>query len=85
MGTARNEPRVLQVPYKPEAYVVRFGDNGIDLELGIWISDPENGQLNLRSAINKRVWNSFREQGVKIPFPQREYRIIGIDRSGIIA
>ena len=51
---ARGEPRVLTEPNPPAAFVVRFADSGIDLELGFWINDPENGQGNLRSAINLR-------------------------------
>src|SRR5438552_2138646 len=73
-AAAQAEPRVLQLPNGPESYVVRFADSGIDLELGLWINDPENGQLNLRSAINKRIWQSFQEHGIKIPAAQREYR-----------
>ena len=28
-------------------------ENGIDLELGFWVGDPENGQGELRSALNR--------------------------------
>jgi small-conductance mechanosensitive channel len=73
---ARTEPRVLQAPNGPEGYVVRFADNGIDLELGLWINDPENGQLNLKSALNRGIWKKFREHGIKISSPQREFRLI---------
>ena len=34
--------------------LARFAESGIELELGVWINDPENGQGNLRSAINQR-------------------------------
>ncbi len=71
------EPRVLKAPHEPVAFLVRFGDSGIDLELGFWINDPENGQLNLRSTLNQAIWRSFRANGIKIPFPQRELRVVG--------
>ena len=51
----RAEPRVLKDPSPPMAFLVAFADSGINLELGIWIRDPENGQLNLRSALNRRI------------------------------
>jgi len=73
---AQAEPRVLGAPNGPEGFVVRFAENGIDLELGIWINDPENGQLSLRSALNRRIWQAFQSSGIRIPFPQREYRIV---------
>ena len=73
---------MLAAPNEPAAFLVRFADNGIDLELGVWIKDPENGQLNLRSALNKAILRSFLANGIRIPFPQREVRHLGL-RDGI--
>lgn len=69
-------PRVMKTPNAPKAFVVRFGDSGIELELGVWILDPENGQLNLRSDLNRAIFRSFAEHGIRIPYPQRELRIV---------
>ncbi len=74
---ANAHTRVLKAPDAPAAFVARLGESGIDLELGLWIADPENGQLALRSAINRTVLRAFRERGIRIPFPQREVRIVG--------
>ncbi|MEQ1583486.1 MAG: mechanosensitive ion channel protein MscS, partial [Candidatus Nitrotoga sp.] len=57
-------------------YLKSFSDNGIDLEMGVWISDPEEGQLNLRSDINMEIWRKFQASGIEIPYPQRDVRII---------
>ena len=73
---ANREPRVLKAPNPPSAFLVGFGDNGINLELGIWINDPENGQLNLKSALNLAILHAFNEHGIRIPFPQRELRLL---------
>ena len=67
---ARAQPRVLTEP-GPAAALSAFGADGLEFTLGYWISDPENGQLNLRSAINLAVLQSLREHGVQIPYPQR--------------
>ena len=72
---AGNQPRVLTDP-EAKVYLKSFGDNGIDLELGIWINDPEQGQLNLCSDINMEIWRKFREANIEIPYPQRDIRII---------
>jgi small-conductance mechanosensitive channel len=69
-------PRVMQSPNPPKAFVVRFGDSGIELELGVWVLDPENGQLTLRSDLNRAIFRAFAEQGIRIPYPQRELRIL---------
>lgn len=70
-------PRVLKTPNPPRAFVVRFGESGIELELGVWLGDPENGQLPLRSDLNVALWKVFAEKGIAIPFPQREVRLVG--------
>lgn len=68
------ESRVVAAP-APAAFVKGFGESGIDLELGVWIADPENGQLPVRSAVNLQIWEVFRQHGIEIPYPQRELRI----------
>ncbi|MGB4924826.1 MAG: mechanosensitive ion channel domain-containing protein, partial [Candidatus Nitrotoga sp.] len=72
---AENQPRVLADP-ETKVYLKSFSDNGIDLEMGVWISDPEEGQLNLRSDINMEIWRKFQASGIEIPYPQRDVRII---------
>lgn len=73
---ALKQSRVLADP-PPTAYLKSFGADGIDLELGIWIEDPEAGQLGLTSDINREIWREFQKAGIEIPFPQRDVRIIG--------
>jgi len=76
---ARANPRVETADGRaPAAFVLRFADSGIDLELGVWIRDPENGQLNLRSDLNLALWKAFQQEGIGVPFPQREVRIVGM-------
>jgi len=72
---ARKHPRALADP-PPTAFLIRFADSGIDLDLGVWIGDPENGTLSIRSEIYLDIWRAFREAGIEIPFPQREVRIL---------
>ncbi|MBK8523186.1 MAG: mechanosensitive ion channel [Betaproteobacteria bacterium] len=72
---AAAQPRVLKDP-APLTIVVAFGDNGIELELGFWISDPGEGTGGIRSEINLAIWRSFRANGIEFPFPQREVRIL---------
>jgi small-conductance mechanosensitive channel len=72
---ARQHPRVLREP-APTAHVVNFADSGIDLELGIWIEDPEQGTLSIRSDVSVGLLAAFRARGIEIPFPQREVRMV---------
>jgi small-conductance mechanosensitive channel len=74
LDAARKQPRVLPDP-EPMALLAAFADSGINLELGFWISDPHLGTLELRSAINLAIWRGFQQEGVVIPYPQREVRV----------
>ncbi|CRZ20958.1 mechanosensitive ion channel family protein [Kingella kingae] len=60
----------------PNAFLTNFGENGIDLRVGFWVKDPENGFLGLYSAILMTIWQRFNEEGIEFPFPQREVRIL---------
>lgn len=72
---AAANPRVLRDP-APEVFLREFADNGLMLELVIWIADPEEGQLSLRSALNLEIWRRFQAGGIEIPYPRRDIRVI---------
>ena len=72
---AQAHPRVLHQP-APEVFLKEFGDNGLLLDLVVWISDPEAGQLSLRSALNFEIWRQFQAAGIEIPYPRRDIRIV---------
>ncbi|MCP4638467.1 MAG: mechanosensitive ion channel [Methyloversatilis sp.] len=72
---ARVHERVLPEP-APRAFLHSFGDSGINLELGMWITDPENGTLGIRSAVQLEILRRFRAENIEIPFPQREIRVL---------
>jgi len=72
---ARRHARASKQP-PPVALLKQFGESGIDLELYVWIADPEAGTANLRSDLYLDLWRAFREHGIAIPFPQREVRLL---------
>ncbi len=55
----------------PKVLLKEFADNGVMLELAVWIRDAGEGQNNLRSDINWAIWRRFKVAGIEIPFPQR--------------
>lgn len=67
--------RVLHDP-APRALVTLFADSGINLELRLWIADPEAGTGSVRSDVYVAIWNAFKAEGIEIPFPQREVRLL---------
>ena len=72
---ARANSRVLTEP-APQAFLTDFGDNGIALELGFWIADPDQGRQNIRSELNLAMWREFKQRGIEIPFPQRQVHLL---------
>ncbi len=49
-----------------------FGDNSVNLELRVWIRDPESGVENVESQIRVNVWDLFHKNDITLPFPQRD-------------
>ena len=77
---AAAQPRVLAEP-GPKAFLTAFGESSINLELGFWIADPEEGRGNVISDINIGIWRAFREHGITIPFPQREVHLSDVKKA----
>jgi small-conductance mechanosensitive channel len=75
---ARAQPRVLPRP-EPGAFITALGADGIELEVGFWIRDPEEGTLAVRSEITRQVLRRFAAEGIEIPFPQRDIRIVSAE------
>jgi len=71
---ARAAARVLENP-KSTVWLTGFGDSSVDDEIMAWIADPEAGVGNVRSEILNRLWVSFKEHDIEIPFPQRDIHI----------
>ena len=54
--------RVLAEP-ECRCLLVGFGDNGLELEVRIWIGDAHNGVQNVKSAVLLRIWDRLGAQG----------------------
>jgi len=74
LDSAYASPRVQRDPV-PLCRLMEFADSGIQLELRIWILDPENGLGGVRSEVNLAIWRGFKEAGITIPYPQRDIHI----------
>jgi small-conductance mechanosensitive channel len=72
---AKRQGRVIADP-PAQARVKQLTDHGVELELTVWISDPQVGEGELKSDILKDVLKSFRTAAIAIPYPRREIRMI---------
>jgi small-conductance mechanosensitive channel len=75
LEAARAHPRVIADP-PPMVFLREFGGDGLVMELGFWINDPEGGSLNVRSDLNLAIWEGFRRAGIRIPYPRREVTVV---------
>jgi small-conductance mechanosensitive channel len=60
----------------PVCHITGFGDSSIDYILRFWITDPSGGLTNIRGNVYLALWDSFQANGISIPFPQREVKIL---------
>ena len=67
---AAAQARVLTDP-APSVHLSNFGADGLEFTVNFWIVDPENGQGNVKSAVNLAVLRALRSHGIEIPYPQR--------------
>lgn len=74
LEAAEAVPRVLADP-PPSVLLVTLGHGAIEMSVGCWIEDPENGIGAIRSAVLKNAWHLFRERGVEIPNPQQDVHL----------
>jgi small-conductance mechanosensitive channel len=74
IDAASSVPRILDNP-EPRCLLKGFGDSSVDLELRVWIDDPANGRANVLSEMLLLVWDKFHENGIEIPFPQRDLHL----------
>jgi len=66
--------RVLNTP-PPTVWLSGFGESSVDFIIHCWILDPEDGVGNVRSQVLKKLWSLFQENGIEIPFAQRDINL----------
>ena len=78
LAAAKANPRCSEVN-EPACNLRNFGDSSVDFLLHFWVDDVENGRWTPQSEVMMDIWNRFHEEGITIPFPQRDLHI----RSGM--
>lgn len=68
---------VLNTP-KPIVNFLGFGDSSLDFQLFIWISTPK-AAVETKSNLNFRLNRILEDNGVEIPFPQRDLHVRSLD------
>lgn len=75
LSSAASCARVLKDP-APAAHLAQFAPDGLEFNLGYWINDPENGQINVKSEVHIAILDAFRLAKIEIPYPQRVVHVV---------
>ncbi len=81
-ATVASHPKVLSgdaVPLaeRPDAEIESFGDSGINILVEFWMEGIDDGENRVGADLLLMIWTVLRENGIEIPFPQREITILG--------
>ena len=60
----------------PSVQFLRFGDSSLDFRLLVWTANPRR-YPQIKSDVNYRIRQLFLEEGINMPFPQRDLYIRG--------
>ena len=77
---ASRHPEVLRTP-APEVTFTEFGDSSLNFELRVWTERRVQTPKVLKSDLYFAIFAAFREQGIEIPFPQRDPHVRSVDAS----
>ena len=72
VAAAASVDRVVANYRPPVCWMTEFGDSSINFLLRFWIEDPQQGLTNIRGQVMMALWDAFKENDIKIPFPHRE-------------
>jgi small-conductance mechanosensitive channel len=73
--TAAAAPRALKFK-PPNCILTEFAEAGMKFSLTFWIADPD-GMDNVKSEVMLALWDAFKREGIKVPYPVREIRVRG--------
>ena len=77
IDVARGVDNVLQEP-PARVQFLKFGEYSLDFRLLVWTNQPRR-HVQLRSDINYRIAQLFRERSIKLASPTQELRLKNID------
>lgn len=76
-----SHPQVLSgddipIEERPDAEIAGFGESGIDILVEFWMEGIDDGKNRVGADLLFMIWKALRENGIEIPFPQREVKIL---------
>ena len=60
----------------PNCILTEFAEAGMKFSLTFWIADPD-GMDNVKSDVMLALWDAFKREGIRVPYPVRELLVRG--------
>ncbi len=73
-----NHPEILKLP-EPGIFLTSMGNNSLDFKINFWIADFIDGK-RIRSEVLFKIFDVLKENGIEIPFPQRDLHLRSVDQ-----
>lgn len=75
MDVAAAQPRATKLK-PPNCLLTEFAEAGMKFSLTFWISEPD-GMDNVKSDVMLTLWDAFKREAIRVPYPVREIRVRG--------
>jgi len=61
----------------PNCLLVEFAETCMKFTLTFWVDDLDVGADNVRSEVMLKLWDAFKRENIRVPYPVREIRVRG--------
>ena len=75
LGEVADRHGLVQKEPKPQVLFTEFGDSAVTFELRYWVDVVKHNSSQIASDLRHMIAGTFAENGVAIPFPQRDMRL----------
>jgi len=66
----------LPIEMRPDCEIDSFGDSGVNMFVEFWMEGVDDGRNRVGGDLLLMIFEALRENGIEIPFPQREVRVL---------
>lgn len=74
LSVAKDNPNVLEMPESTVLFDA-YGDSSLNFYLAVWTTTHTDKPRVLKSELYFEIFKRFKQEGVEIPFPQRDIHI----------
>jgi small-conductance mechanosensitive channel len=61
----------------PSCLLVEFAETCMKFTLTFWVADLDVGADSVRSEVMLKLWDAFKRENIRVPYPVREIRVRG--------